>query len=128
MLSFLVDEDLPRSLVPLIKSFGYEALDIRDIGLCGKPDSSIAQYIKSKKLCLVTGDFDFSDVRNYPPSEYYGIVILHPGQINATAKHFLGLMQGFLEQKDLVATIPGKLGIVEPGRIRLRTHPYFDKN
>ncbi|MCL0078125.1 hypothetical protein M1O56_00410 [Dehalococcoidia bacterium] len=39
----------------------------------------------------------------------------------ATASFILNLLESFLQQKDLVAQISGKLAIVEPGRIRIRT-------
>ncbi|MBI5591575.1 MAG: DUF5615 family PIN-like protein, partial [Deltaproteobacteria bacterium] len=40
---------------------------MRDIGLKGSKDHQVAALAQSEGLCLVTGDFDFSDVRNYPP-------------------------------------------------------------
>ena len=41
-MKFLVDEDLPRSVAPLIRELGYDADDVRDVGLRGAPDSEIA--------------------------------------------------------------------------------------
>ena len=29
-----------------------------------------------EQQCLVTGDFDFADIRDYPPQHYAGIVVL----------------------------------------------------
>ena len=74
---FLVDADLPRSVIGLLQRYGHEAVDVRDIGLRSATDSRIAAYAKSKGLCLVTGDFDFADIRNYPPKEYEGLVVLN---------------------------------------------------
>ncbi|NOZ20469.1 MAG: hypothetical protein GXP25_05200 [Planctomycetes bacterium] len=71
---FLIDEDLPRATGDLLRRHGHEAVDVRDIGLRGAQDSQLASYVQEKDLCLVTGDFDFSDIRNYPPSQYAGIV------------------------------------------------------
>ena len=51
-------------------------VDVRDIGLRGAKDPQIAAYAQSEGLCLVTGDFDFSDIRDYPPGEYAGSVVL----------------------------------------------------
>lgn len=76
---FLVDADLPRSVIDLLQRSGHEAVDVRDIGLRAAKDSLIAAYAKSKALCLVTGDFDFADIRNYPPREYEGLVVLNLG-------------------------------------------------
>jgi predicted nuclease of predicted toxin-antitoxin system len=64
---FLVDEDLPRSLNDLIRSFGHESVDVRTTGLRGARDHLIASYAREEGRCLVTGDLDFADIRNYPP-------------------------------------------------------------
>ena len=69
---FLVDEDLPRSTDDLIRRYKHEVVNVRDIDLRGAKDSQIAAYAQSEGLCLVTGDFDFSDIRNYPPGDYTG--------------------------------------------------------
>ena len=68
----------------------------------------------------MTGDFDFSDIRNYPPGEYAGLVILKLPR-TATASFILALLESFLQQENLVAQMPGKLAIVEAGRVRIRT-------
>jgi hypothetical protein len=91
---FLIDADLPRPVAPLVRSLGHEATDVRDVGLGEAPDAEIAAYARAHELCLLTGDFDFADIRDYPPEHYYGIVVL--------------------------SRLPGRLAIVEPGRIRLR--------
>jgi predicted nuclease of predicted toxin-antitoxin system len=117
---FLVDADLPRSVTALIEKYGHEALDVRDIGLRTAKDSLIGGYSKTHGLCLVTGDFDFADVRNYPPEEYPGLVVLNLPR-TATASFILRLVAGFLENRELVDGMAGKLAIVEPARIRVRT-------
>jgi predicted nuclease of predicted toxin-antitoxin system len=45
------------------------------LGLQGAKDREIAAYARSEGLCLLTGEFDFSNVRNYPPKQYSGIVV-----------------------------------------------------
>lgn len=118
-MQFLIDEDLPRSTGNLLRRYGHEAIDVRDIGLRGAKDSQIASYAQSRGLCLVTGDFDFSDIRNYPPAQYAGLVVLSIPR-DAAALFILNLLEGFLKQSKLVSELPGKLAIVEPGRIRIR--------
>lgn len=116
---FLVDEDLPRSTDDMLQRYKHEAIDVRDIGLRGAKDHQIAAYAQSEGLCLLTGDFDFSDIRNYPPGEYSGLVVLKlPG--TATASFIFNLLESFLQHEDLVVQMPGKLAIVEPGRVRIR--------
>ena len=99
---------------------GHDAFDVRDIGLGDAKDSNIAAYAQAHQLCLLTGDFDFADIRNYPPHLYAGIVVLTIPR-NATATFILQLVDIFLQQPAVLARLPGRLAIVEPGRVRMRS-------
>ncbi len=116
---FLIDADLPRSVNEVIRRDGHDVIDVRDIGLRDAKDYEIARYALTERLCLVTGDFDFSDIRNYPRKEYSGIVVLSLHR-TANANYINLLLDSFLKQKDLLSELAGKLAIVEPGRVRLR--------
>lgn len=117
---FLVDADLPRSTIAVLKRYGHEGVDVRDIGLGAATDQRIASHAREQQLCLLTGDYDFSDLRTYPPAQHYGIVVLHvPPQ--ATAPTILSLLEEFLKQSRLVDSMSAKLAIVEPGRVRVRS-------
>ena len=116
---FLIDADLPRSTKALLERFGHEAIDVRDIGLRSAKDPVIALYAQNNQACLLTGDFGFADIRNYPPETYYGIVVLGLPR-DATSDFILQLIEEILRQSEVLARIPRKLAIVEAGRIRLR--------
>jgi predicted nuclease of predicted toxin-antitoxin system len=116
---FLIDADLPRSTKTLLETFGHEAIDVRDIGLRSATDRVIARYAQEHQACLLTGDFGFADIRNYPPEAYYGIVVLGLPR-DATASFILHLIEEILRQREVLDRLPNKLAIVEAGRIRLR--------
>jgi predicted nuclease of predicted toxin-antitoxin system len=116
---FLIDADLPRSAGDVVRQHGHEALDVRDIGLGSAKDAEIVQHALAEGVCLITGDYDFADVRNYPPKQYAGLVVLNLPR-TATARYINQLLDHFLDQEALLAQVPGKLAIVEPGRVRLR--------
>jgi predicted nuclease of predicted toxin-antitoxin system len=116
---FLVDEDLPRSTVNLLRQHGHEATDIRDTGLRGAIDADIAVYVQRNGYCLLSGDMGFADIRNYPPGKYSGIVVLHlPAK--ATSSTILTLLKSLLVQTEIINQLKGKLAIVEAGRVRIR--------
>lgn len=122
---FLIDANLPRSLAEAIRSAGHDAVDVRDIGLGPAPDAEIAAHAKSHHLALLTRDYDFADIRNYPPLDYHGIVVLElPEDAPVTA--ILALVRSFLSEIHLLAALPGRLAIVETGRVRLRPSPGID--
>lgn len=83
---FLIDASLPRSAAVALRQLGHVATDVRDAGMRDAPDKAIAAYAEHNRLALVTRDFDFADVRNYPPSLYDGIVVLKVRE-DATAGH-----------------------------------------
>lgn len=116
---FLVDADLPRSMADVIRRHGHQTVDVRDIGPSLALDADIAAYARAEQLCLVTGDFGFADIRIYPPGKYAGIVVLSLPR-NASGKYINSLFAGFLNRVDLLTQLPGRLAIVEAGRVRLR--------
>lgn len=90
------------------------------VGLGGARDETVAEFAKSEKFAILTGDFDFADIRNYPPADYYGIavLVLTPKMVSADIH---ALVRSFLDRQDVVNILEGKLAIVENGRVRLRT-------
>ena len=116
---FLVDEDLPRSTDSLLQQYEHEVMDVRDIGLRGASDADIAAYAQKHGLCLLSGDMGFADIRNYPPAEYSGIIVLRlPAK--ATSSTILTLLKSLLGQTEIVNRLSGKLAIVEYGHVRIR--------
>jgi predicted nuclease of predicted toxin-antitoxin system len=92
---------------------------VRDIGMGGSSDAAIAAFARSEKWAILTGDFDFADIRNYPPPQYSGIVVLvlTPSMVS---EDIHALVLSFLERPDVVTSVDGKLAIVQVGRVRLR--------
>jgi predicted nuclease of predicted toxin-antitoxin system len=118
-MKFLVDEDLPRSTVPQLRELGHEAEDVRDIGPRGASDDQIAAHAKAQGFCLITADGGFANIRQYPPSEYRGLIVLDlPSR--ATSPVILRLLREFFAQSELVEDISGKLAVVAFGRVRIR--------
>lgn len=55
---FLIDASLPRSAADLLRRFGHDATDVRDVGMRDAPDNAIADYARRCHLVLITRDFD----------------------------------------------------------------------
>ncbi len=58
-LRFLIDENLPFSLVESLKSRGFTAYRLRDVGLKGEEDDKVADYAFKNSFILITLDKDF---------------------------------------------------------------------
>ena len=107
---FLLDASLPRSATVLLHQMGHDAADVRDV---------IAAYGRHSQRAPITRDLDFADIRNYPPADYAGIVVLRHPQ-NATATQVVKLLEAFGRREDWLAQLSGRLAIVEVGRVRFR--------
>jgi predicted nuclease of predicted toxin-antitoxin system len=116
---FLLDANMPRSAAGAVQRLGHDAVDVRDVGLGGADDAQIAAYAKEHNYALVTRDFDFSDIRNYPPADYTGIIVLELPD-DAIAATVVKVLESLLSQPELLAHVPGRLAIVESWRVRFR--------
>lgn len=116
---FLLDASLPRSAEPMLRDLGHDAVDVRDVGMRSATDDIIAAYAQSDQRALVTRDFDFADIHNYPPGEYAGIVVLQPPD-DATAPQVVKLLETFARRADWLDRVSGRLAIVEAWRVRFR--------
>lgn len=116
---FLIDANLPRSIVDEIVSAGYEAIHVRDIGLRDASDEVIAAHARREEMVIMSRDTDFGDVRSYPPRDYAGIVVLHLPE-TAVVTTIVTLVRQLITNTEVVEQLPGQLAIVECGRVRLR--------
>jgi predicted nuclease of predicted toxin-antitoxin system len=65
---------------------GHEVEFARDIGLAAAPDREIAARVKGNAAALLTRDLDFANIREYPPEDYAGIIVLRlPDDLTARA-------------------------------------------
>lgn len=81
-------------------------------------DPDIAAHARAHKLCLLTEDWGFADIRAYPPAQHFGIVVIETADNGIDEK--LAALRNLLERAEIVVALPGRLAIVTPSRIRLR--------
>jgi predicted nuclease of predicted toxin-antitoxin system len=118
-MKFLLDANMPRSAASLLREFGHEVEDVRDVLPNGTDDATVAA--DARQLILITRDFDFADIRNYPPDNYAGIIVLELPD-DAIAAQVNQALQSFVSQPELLARLTGRLAIVESWRVRFRPH------
>jgi len=115
-LKFLLDADMPISSAKVIRSFGYDVEDVRDIGMRAATDQEIIHYALQNKRIIVTKDTDFGEVLRYPS---------HPGAIifrlpyTFTSKELNKTLVDFLDSVD-DSKLANAIIIVELGRYRRR--------
>ncbi|MFL6248259.1 MAG: DUF5615 family PIN-like protein [Thermoanaerobaculia bacterium] len=118
-MKFLLDANLSPAMVSLFESRGHDALHVENVSAAGTRDHVIAALAHERRRCLVTGDFDFADVREFEPRHFSGIVVLTAPR-GTGAPYLERLVLEFLDRLPTLGSLIGKLVIVEIGRIRVR--------
>ena len=118
MLKFLVDEDMPKSTATMLRTGGFEALDVRDCGLRGKKDDDVFSFAQRENAVVLTGDWGFGNFLRYPVGSHHGVVIAYfPNEVSTLElnRHILKAIENIDE-----ADFDGSLIIIEPGKVRIR--------
>ena len=116
-MKFKIDENMPLAAAAILRQAGHDAETVFDEQLAGGNDQQLAQVCQREGRALVTLDLDFSDIREYPPAEYGGIVVLRPHvQERGPVLYLVEAMLRLLDDEEL----PGHLWIVERTRARIR--------
>ena len=115
-MKFKFDENLPSDVGDLLRRYGHDVHSVIDEGLQGAPDSSIAQTCQQEQRILITLDLDFSHIKNYPPTDYFGIVVLRlerqdKGSVLAIIARILTLLEN--------EPVMHRLWIVDENRTRI---------
>ena len=116
--SFLVDEDMPRSTARALSAAGYQAVDVRDVGLKSHPDDDVYAYAQAHRQTIVTADLGFANILQFPPGTHEGIIVARLPNDFTTAEvnqELLDALVSLTEQH-----LKGILVIVQPGRVRVR--------
>ncbi|PIY40475.1 DUF5615 family PIN-like protein [Candidatus Aquicultor secundus] len=54
MPKFVIDEDMPRSTAKHLDELGYDAKDVRDVGLRGAKDDTVFAFTQSNEAVLLS--------------------------------------------------------------------------
>ncbi len=74
-MKFKIDENLPSEIRDLL-SPTYDVATVLDQKMGGSLDPNLAEICRRENRILITLDKDFSDVRNYPPKDHPGFMVL----------------------------------------------------
>ena len=62
--------------MPCSAADGHDAHSVLEEDLRGAADPSIAKVCHDEQRILITLDLDFAHIKNYPPQDYPGIIVL----------------------------------------------------
>jgi predicted nuclease of predicted toxin-antitoxin system len=114
---FKLDENMPLAFQEVLSAKGHDVSSVYDQGLRGKIDPIVAEVCKEENRVLVTLDLDFADIREFPPDELAGVIVLRlkmqsPSQVTSAFDRVLEAMR--------TRSAAGSLWVVDESRIRVR--------
>lgn len=114
---FKVDENLHPEVVGLLRDAGHDALSVWDQDLRGAADPELASVCRAELRALLTFDLGFGDIRQYPPEDHPGVVVLRLS--SQSRVHTLEVMRRLLP---LIETTPlaRRLWVVTEREVRVR--------
>ena len=116
-MKFKFDENLPSDLGALLRADGHDAHSVLDEDLRGAADPSIAKVCQVEQRILITLDLVFAHIKNYPPQDHHGIIVLRLARqdrdsVMAIIPRILTLLR--------TEPIAQRLWIVDGSRTRIR--------
>lgn len=73
---FKIDENLREEIARLLRRNGHDAIGVYDQRMQGHADEDLAAVCRREGRVIVTQDLDFSNIIEFPPEDYAGIVVL----------------------------------------------------
>lgn len=121
MSKFLIDENLSPHLAEYLRGLGYEAVAVREVGLKGKQDENLIQWIQKEKAILVTCDLDFGEFFYWQTLGKFGVVILRSKKQKCDS--FKGILR-FLHRERILKDkrLSSSLLIASKAKYRLRKY------
>ena len=117
-MKFLLDENIPFSVMSMLKELGLEVEHVREVGLRGKMDKIVAEYAKRHEAVLMTKDVEFGNLLLYPKNTHYGLLVLRLPHF-FTAKQIMESVRGFLTKIN-PEELKHTLTVLEVGKYRMR--------
>ncbi|MCH8854577.1 MAG: DUF5615 family PIN-like protein [Planctomycetes bacterium] len=73
---FKIDENLPVEIALRLRTAGHDATTVTEQNMVGDSDTTLSEACRREQMALVTLDLDFPDIRNYPPEQHSGFIVL----------------------------------------------------
>ena len=114
---FKVDENLPDDIAEALRSRGHDAMTVHDQSMRGNSDARLSDVCRAEGRAIVSFDLDFANVRDYPPGDYPGLIVLRlADQSRPYVLRIFASVLDLLDREELA----GCLWVVEEHRVRIR--------
>ena len=113
---FKLDENLPPIVVELLRNLGHNVMDVYEQGLRSCADPVVLAACQAEGRTLISLDLDFSNILQFPPESYAGLIVLRIHKPGPRA--VMAVMKRLLPHLDAIP-VSGRLWIVDEHQIRV---------
>ncbi len=96
---FLLDENFPRAVIPILEAMGHEVDDYRLIGVTGSPDGNVVRLAKERSAVILTTDRNFFHTLGQDLPGHCGIIVVAVKQ--PTRETIVSRIEWFIENVGL---------------------------
>ena len=75
-MSLLLNHCVQRKFLRILKSWGYEISLLQEHIAPDSDDSDVIEIAQKLDAALITEDMDFSNIFDYPPKDFGGIIVI----------------------------------------------------
>ncbi len=92
---FLLDENMPFSLLDFLRSRGYEAEHLKKLEKVGIKNGEVYKLAEQHELWILTRDSDFRNYHKFVSHNVGGVIVFASG--DSTTRNLLEVMSRFLK-------------------------------
>ncbi len=123
-MQFLVDENMAVSYAKTLRSLGYVAVHVAEVGLTTTEDTDIVAYAIENGYSIITFDLDFTRIVALSQKPFPSIITFRLGEINVSEfEEFINLYIPDLINK----IIEGALVTIDSQGVRVKKLPIMKK-
>jgi len=119
-LRFFADHCVANAVIQQLENAGYEVLRLKDHLPIESSDSVVITTAQKLSSILLSLNGDFTDILNYPPSRYKGIIALQVRNHPEITPQLMERLLSYLSLNPEMDFYKGILMLVEVHRIRIQ--------
>ncbi|HJR69343.1 MAG TPA: DUF5615 family PIN-like protein [Gammaproteobacteria bacterium] len=120
-LRFFCDQCVPQKIADGLRQVGCDVQLLRDHLPTRAPDADVIAKAQELESVLVSLNGDFANIVTYPPEAFGGIIAIQLHDHPETIPALMAGLRRFISEHPDPHDYHGKLFIVEPHRIRIRS-------